>query len=100
MKKKWINPKCKKLDVKQTSALSSIQVPGNSTCMLGLTTWPSGMLGPTWNRGEIEWQCSSMGQGAGVNDHLSDGDINKIPRCPYIAANNKTCLAGQGVQNS
>ncbi len=38
MKKEWINPKCKKLDVKQTSALSSIQVPENSTCMLGLTT--------------------------------------------------------------
>lgn len=92
MKRKWVNPSINNLDVKETTA------PINANCNpLSGINWPCHINGPVWNDGEKEWQCCSMGQGAGVNGHLSDGDINKIPRCSYIAANNKTCLAGKSV---
>ncbi|MDY5213368.1 hypothetical protein [Intestinibacter sp.] len=45
------------------------------------------MYGPVWNGGQKRYDCSSRGQGDGVNDHLADGDPNKIPKCPYIGPN-------------
>lgn len=85
MRKKWVKPDFNNISVVDTNDIK----PGlNANCNpYNSIPWPSGIHGPTWNEGQKKYYCSSIGQGSGVNSHLPDGDLNKIPRCPYIGIN-------------
>ena len=85
MKKLWVNPDFKSIDFTFTNDVK----PGlRANCnSYNNIPWPSGIHGPVWNDGQKRYDCSSRGQGDGVNAHLADGDPNKIPKCPYIGPN-------------
>ena len=85
MKKNWINPDFKSIDFTLTKDIKPGLKANCNPC--NNIPWPSGMYGPVWNDGQKRYDCSSRGQGDGVNAHLADGDPNKIPKCPYIGPN-------------
>lgn len=91
MKKKWINPEIKQMGLNDTN---DVRPDNCANCNpYNSIPWPSGIYGPVWNDGQKRYDCSSRGQGDGVNGHLPDGDQNKIPKCPYIGPNGE-CLYG------
>ena len=85
MKKKQIKTDFKNIDFTDTN---DIKLGLKASCNpYNNIHWPSEIYGPVWNDGQKRYDCSSRGQGDGVNAHLADGDPNKIPKCPYIGPN-------------
>mgnify|MGYP004444248611 CR=1 FL=1 len=85
MKKEWLNPELKELDVKATKAIDPTNVPvppADATCW----RWPT-KVGPKPHNVNEYWECESVGQ--------ANGNDPAIPRCPYLKGHD-ICVCGEG----
>ena len=86
MKKKWVNPELKLMNIEETY---SMDVPSNATCRHN--NWPTGVgMGPRLEHGE----CRSTGQANGSQENADP--THYLPRCPYFIEPNYCKLAFGG----